>query len=102
MLAPILQAREEMHRTYLGKDDFMNEFIHAIHQALEQTKEKKECYEITPDLSSSPFHCYNCVARKSKARYPMNLDLRTRNKKSGTLEKQHERIEAKYLIFHRN
>ncbi len=28
------------------------------------------------NLSSSPFHCYNCVVKKSKARftYPMNLD----------------------------
>ena len=22
-------------------------------------------------VSSSPFHCYNCVVRKSKAHYPM-------------------------------
>ena len=28
-------------------------------------------------LYSSPFHCYNCVVRKSKAYYPMNLDLRS-------------------------
>ena len=26
-------------------------------------------------LSSSPFHCYNCVVGKSKALYPMNLDF---------------------------
>ena len=28
-------------------------------------------------LSSSPFHCYNRVVTKSKAHYPMNIDLRS-------------------------
>ena len=30
---------------------------------------------IFPNLSFLPFHCYNCVVRKSKARHAMNLDF---------------------------
>ena len=56
---------------------------------------------IYPGLSSSPFHCYNCVVRKSKAYYPMNLEFYFPQKNQSWFEKQNEAIEAKYLIFQR-
>ena len=50
-------------------------------------------------MFSLTFHCDNCVVRKSKAFYDFRFTFS--GQKSVTLEKQNERIEAKYLIFHR-
>ena len=36
--------------------------------------------EVSESRASSPFHCYNCGVRKSKALYGMNLDVRSRSK----------------------
>ena len=52
-------------------------------------------------LSSSPFHCYNCVVRKSKALYPMNVDLCSSFKNQARSKNQNEAIKAQYLIFQR-
>ncbi len=51
------------------------------------------------NLSSSPCNWYNCGAKKSKARYNMNLDLVLAKKKSATFVRRNEQIEAKYQNF---
>ena len=65
------------------------ELLALNYRKLKLSNIKLHCFVIKntiflTDLSSSPFHCYECVVRKSKALYAMNIDFKfpTKNQQS--------------------
>ena len=51
------------------------------------------------NLSSSPFHCYNCVVRKSKAHKAMYLDFVPPSKNQSRSNNRMNRLKPNIKVF---